>query len=125
MARVTGIGGIFIRVRDPEAMKRWYAEHLGIVDQPGVGAMFRWSADPDPDAVTIWSLFGADDDYWDRAQPVMINFRVEGLDELLAKLRAEGVTVLEKTDNHDYGRFGWVVDPEGNRLELWEPPAAP
>ncbi|HEY1883622.1 MAG TPA: VOC family protein [Candidatus Cybelea sp.] len=123
MARVMGIGGIFIRVRDPEAMKRWYAEHLGIVDRPGVGAMFRRSDDPDPNGVTLFSIFDVDDDYWDRAQPVMINFRVEGLDELLAKLRAEGVTVLEKTDNHEYGRFGWVVDPEGNRIELWEPPA--
>ena len=123
MGRVTGIGGVFIRARDSAALARWYAEHLGIVEKPGVGIMFSRSDDPDPNAVTLFSIFDADDDYWDRAQPVMINFRVDGLDELIAKLKAEGVTVLEKADDHEYGRFRWIVDPEGNRIELWEPPA--
>ncbi|MGB6950346.1 MAG: VOC family protein [Candidatus Cybelea sp.] len=123
MARVTGIGGVFIRARDSAALARWYAEHLGIVEKPGIGIMFSRSDDPDPNAVTLFSIFDADDDYWDRAQPVMINFRVDGLDELIVKLKAEGVTVLEKADDHEYGRFRWIVDPEGNRIELWEPPA--
>jgi predicted enzyme related to lactoylglutathione lyase len=124
MARVTGIGGVFIRARDPEALARWYAEHLGIEEKPGAGIMFRWAEDPDPNAMTIFSIFDADDDYWEREQPVMLNFRVAGLDELIAKLRADGVTVLEKAQDADYGRFRWIVDPEGNRIELWEPPAA-
>lgn len=85
--------------------------------------MFRRSEDPDPNAVTIFSIFGADDDYWDTAQPVMLNFRVSGLDELIAKLRAGGVTVLENAQDADYGRFRWIIDPEGNRIELWEPPS--
>ncbi len=88
MARVTGIGGVFIRARDSAALAKWYAEHLGIVEKPGVGIMFSRSDDPDPNAVTLFSIFDADDDYWDRAQPVMINFRVEGIDELIAQ--AEG-----------------------------------
>jgi len=123
MARVTGIGGVFIRARDPAALARWYAEHLGIEEKPGVGIMFRSADNPDPNAMTIFSIFDADDDYWDPPQAVMLNFRVAGLDELIAKLRAEGVTVLEKAQDADYGRFRWIVDPEGNRIELWEPPA--
>ncbi|HEY2475312.1 MAG TPA: VOC family protein [Candidatus Cybelea sp.] len=125
MGKITGIGGVFIRARDPAALARWYEERLGVAQVTGVGFMFRSSEDPDPDAVTIFSIFGADDDYWEMAQPVMINFRVSGLDELIVKLRAGGVTVLEKAQDADYGRFRWIIDPEGNRIELWEPPSVP
>jgi predicted enzyme related to lactoylglutathione lyase len=125
VGKITGIGGVFIRARDPAALARWYEERLGVAQVTGVGFMFRSSEDPDPDAVTIFSIFGADDDYWEMAQPVMINFRVSGLDELIVKLRAGGVTVLEKAQDADYGRFRWIIDPEGNRIELWEPPSVP
>jgi predicted enzyme related to lactoylglutathione lyase len=121
MARVTGIGGVFIRARDPAALAKWYEKHLGIVEKPGEGISFRWSEDPDPNALTVFSIFDADDDYWERTQPVMLNFRVDGLDELIAKLAGAGVTVLERAEDHEYGRFRWIVDPEGNRIELWEP----
>ncbi|HEY1866782.1 MAG TPA: hypothetical protein VGG70_00705, partial [Candidatus Cybelea sp.] len=99
VGKITGIGGVFIRARDPAALARWYEEHLGVAQVTGVGFMFRSSEDPDPNALTIFSIFGADDDYWEMAQPVMINFRVSGLDELIAKLRAGGVTVLEKVQD--------------------------
>ena len=121
MRRVTGIGGIFIKARDPEALREWYRKHLGLDIQEWGGLSLRWD---DPNGVTVWSIMPATSDYFQPSTaPFMVNYRVENLAELLALLRSEGCDVDEKTDTSEFGKFGWVMDPEGNRVELWEPPA--
>ncbi len=122
MTRVTGIGGVFFKARDPKALGAWYRTHLGIDVQPWGGAAFESSGASE---TTAWSLFAHDTEHFaPSAAPFMVNYRVADLHALLATLRSEGVTVLEKVDESEYGRFGWVIDPEGNKVELWEPPAA-
>lgn len=126
MKRVTGIGGIFFKARDPAAMWAWYKKHLGIDVQAWGGAAFRWTDDTGQPVggTTIWNVGSADGDYFaPSTAPFMINYRVHDLQALLAALRAEGCDVLEKTDDSEYGKFGWVIDPEGNKVELWQPPA--
>ncbi|WP_395701355.1 VOC family protein [Aquabacterium sp.] len=126
MKRVTGIGGIFFKSQDPKALSAWYQTHLGIDVQPWGGAAFRWQSEDNPNGVgtTAWSPFGADTSYFaPSTAPFMINYRVADLHALLAALRAEGVQVEDKVDESEYGKFGWIVDPEGNKVELWEPPA--
>ena len=119
MAQVTGIGGVFFKTRDRAALIAWYKEHLGIDPSEHGSVAFQWN---DPNGVTVWGPFDHDTDYFDPSSaPFMINYRVDDLDGLLAKLRAAGVTVDDKVEDYDYGRFGWIMDPEGNRLELWEP----
>ena len=122
-ARVTGIGGIFFKSRDPQALSDWYARHLGIPYKTGEGAMFRWSDDPQPDGgATVWSAFPADTKYFGAGpSPFMINFRVADLDALIAQLTADGVQVDPKREDYDFGRFAWIYDPEGNKIELWQP----
>jgi len=126
MKRVTGIGGIFFHARDPAALRAWYQRHLGIDVQAWGGAAFAW-ADPEgrpANGTTIWSVGTADSDpFAPGSATFMINYRVDDLAALLQALRDEGCTVLEKTDDSDFGKFGWVVDPEGNKIELWQPPA--
>jgi predicted enzyme related to lactoylglutathione lyase len=120
--KVTGIGGIFFRVRDPEKMSVWYREHLGINAEDG-HAEFLWSAPKRPSETgrTVWAVFPEDTDYFGSSRPgFMINYRVANLEKMLTQLRAQGI-VVEKTENYDYGRFAWITDPEGNRIELWEP----
>ena len=122
MEKVTGIGGIFFRVRDPAKMSAWYREHLGIAIEDG-HADFAWQQGDRPDqaARTVWSLFPADTDYFGPARPgFMINYRVASLDRMLEQLRRGGIAI-EKVEDYDYGRFAWITDPEGNRVELWEP----
>ena len=123
MARVTGIGGIFFKARDPEALRGWYARHLEIDIQPWGGAVFEWSRDPrgTEGGSTVWSIAPESSD--DHARPFMINYRVADLGAVLAAMRAEGCQVDEKTEVSDLGAFGWVTDPEGNRVELWQPPS--
>jgi predicted enzyme related to lactoylglutathione lyase len=124
--KVVGIGGIFFKARDPKALGAWYAKHLG-VEAPHGFAMFQWRhADaPEKEGMTVWSVKSADTTYFAPSQaPFMINYIVEDLDAVLAALRAEGVTVDEKKED-EYGKFGWAMDPEGNRIELWEPPKDP
>lgn len=126
---VVGIGGIFFKANDPEKLAAWYQKHLGLEVEEYGGVTFREppkdESTPQRQAYLVWSPFAADTDYFSPStKPFMINFRVTNLDELLAKLRAEGVTVDEKTDKSDFGYFGWAMDPEGNRIELWEPPLA-
>jgi predicted enzyme related to lactoylglutathione lyase len=124
MKRVTGIGGIFFKVQDPEKLRSWYRDHLGIESAAQGGFAFEWrEADqPEKTGQTVWSLFPSDTKYFDPGSaPFMINYRVDNLDVLLAQLRSEGVKVDEKIEEYDYGRFAWVVDPEGNKIELWEP----
>ena len=117
MERVTGIGGVFFRAEDPEALNAWYAEHLGAVGGPDDEGVWRQEAGP-----TVWSAFDADTDYFGRRdQAWMVNFRVPDLDAMLAQLRAAGAQVDDKVEEYDYGRFGWATDPEGNRFELWAP----
>lgn len=123
MKRVTGIGGIFFKSRDPKALAAWYQQHLGLAAEEWGGVAFKW-ADDSASGTTIWSPFKDDTGYFaPSTAPFMINFRVADLHALLAALRAEGCQVLEKVDESEYGKFGWVIDPEGNKLELWEPPA--
>lgn len=123
MKRVTGLGGIFFKARDPAALNAWYGKHLGLDISDWGGAVFRW-ADDSPAGTTLWTPFPADTDHFaPSSAPFMVNFRVADLHGLLAALRAEGCQVLEKVDESEYGKFGWVLDPEGNKVELWEPPA--
>lgn len=125
MKRVTGIGGIFFKARDPKALGEWYRTHLGLDVAEWGGVAFRWAEDPQAGTgTTIWSPFSADTGYFAPSDaPFMVNFRVADLHALLAALRAEGCQVMDKVEESEYGKFGWVVDPEGNKLELWEPPA--
>lgn len=124
MKRVTGIGGVFFKAKDPDKLREWYRQHLGIESEKW-GFAFQWSDDPQKDGgVTAWNIFPDSTKYFDPStQPFMINFRVANLEELVTTLRAEGVDV-PKTDDSDFGKFAWVMDPEGNRVELWEPPAS-
>ena len=125
MKRVTGIGGIFFKAQDPVALRAWYQKHLGIDVQDWGGAAFRWS-DAEGTAVTgttIWSIGEASGDYFaPSTASFMVNYRVEDVRELVSLLRAEGCNVMEKIQESEYGRFAWVLDPEGNKVELWEPP---
>jgi predicted enzyme related to lactoylglutathione lyase len=123
MKRVTGIGGIFFKARDPKALGAWYREHLGLDVTDWGGAVFEWGGSDSEAGMTIWSPFAQDTDYMaPSSASFMINFRVADLDGLLAALRAEGCNVLEKTEASGQGKFGWVIDPEGNKVELWQPP---
>jgi len=124
MKRVTGIGGVFFKSQDPDKLRSWYQKHLGLEPDAYGGVSFEWREADQPERVgqTIWSLFPADTKYFEpSAAPFMINYRVENLDRVLEELRKEGVKVDENVAEYDFGRFGWVMDPEGNRIELWEP----
>lgn len=126
MKRVTGIGGIFFHARDPVTLRAWYKEHLGIDVQEWGGAAFSWTdAEGKPaGGTTVWNIGDASSNYFaPSTASFMINYRVADLHALVAALRAEGCNVLEKVDESEYGKFAWVIDPEGNKVELWEPPA--
>ena len=124
MQRVTGIGGIFFKSLDPKALGAWYREHLGLDVSDWGGAVFQWGGPDSAPGMTIWSPFAHDTSYMAPSPaPFMVNFRVADLDQLLATLRSEGCDVLEKTETSEQGKFGWVIDPEGNKIELWQPPA--
>jgi len=125
MKRVTGIGGIFFHARDPAVLHAWYREHLGIAVQDWGGAAFTWTdAEGKPTGgTTIWSVGAAGaEGFAPSKAPFMINYRVADLHALLKALREEGCDVLDKVDESEYGKFGWVIDPEGHKVELWEPP---
>ena len=126
MRRVTGIGGVFFKAKDPKALGEWYRVHLGMNVEEWGGVAFRWAEDQlDDQGSTVWSPFKEDTSYFlPSTASFMINYRVEDLHGLLAKLREEGCTVDAKVEESEFGKFGWVMDPEGNRLELWQPPAA-
>jgi len=126
MKRVTGIGGIFFLAKDPVALRVWYKKHLGIDVQEWGGTAFKWAdeAGHPTTGTTVWSIGGPSGDHFAPSKaPFMINYRVPDLAALLDALRKEGCNVLEKTDESEYGKFGWVIDPEGNKIELWQPPA--
>jgi predicted enzyme related to lactoylglutathione lyase len=120
MASITGFGGIFLRANDPKALYQWYERHLGLVKSEGSFA-FPASAQR---AQVIFALFKPDNAYFPPAQKAMINIEVDDLDAVLDRLIAVGVTVDPKRESYDFGKFGWCTDPEGNRVELWQPIAA-
>ncbi|MBA2680459.1 MAG: VOC family protein [Ktedonobacteraceae bacterium] len=117
MPQVTGLGGAFLRASDPQALYAWYAEHLGVTASEG-GFTFPQKTQR---AVIAVAFFPKDADYFPISQPAMLNFQVDDLDAMLDKLIAAGVSVDPKREEYDYGRFGWFTDPEGNRVELWQP----
>ncbi len=119
MERVTGIGGVFIRSARPDELRAWYAQHLGFdVNEEWGGAVVRSTGGE----TLTWAVFPGDTDYFGaREQQLMVNYRVADLDAMLAQLRAAGVEVADRVEELEYGRFGWAVDLDGNRLELWEP----
>jgi predicted enzyme related to lactoylglutathione lyase len=119
MAKVTGVGGVFFRVKDPAATVAWYRDHLGIEPEANYPcATIRWGGGE----TTVWAPFEQDTDYFgDHGQQWMVNYRVDDLTELLKKLRALGVEVLDDREDADNGRFAWIIDCDGRRLELWQP----
>lgn len=125
MKRVTGIGGIFFHAKDPVALRAWYQKHLGIDVQQWGGTAFTWAdgAGNPTNGTTVWTIFASSGNHFGPSKSTfMINYRVEDLAGLLQALRKEGCDVLEKTDDSEFGKFGWVMDPEGNKVELWQPP---
>ena len=135
MKRVTGIGGIFFKSQDPDRLYQWYETHLGIRRSPDGSAAFEWREvkEPDNDAagnndpgkkgMTVWSIFPNSTKYFEPSSSAfMINYRVDDLDALLEAMRKEGVQIDPRQEDYDCGRFAWIIDPEGNRVELWEPP---
>ncbi len=127
MRRAIGIGGVFFRAKDRPALLDWYEKHLGVpVERDWGGAQFRWREDANPAQrrYTVWSTFSEDTKYFAPSdKPYMVNFVVDDLRALLAALRTEGCTVMDQVEESEYGKFGWVLDPEGTNIELWEPPA--
>jgi predicted enzyme related to lactoylglutathione lyase len=119
MAKATGVGGVFLRAKDPDALYRWYEQHLGIPRSADGAFMFMGEQ---AQGVTVFAFFPMETDYFGPGnKAVMINFRVDDLDGVLKRLRAAGVEVDARQEDYSYGRFGWFADPEGNRVELWEP----
>ncbi|MFQ5562125.1 MAG: VOC family protein [Parvularculaceae bacterium] len=128
MARATGIGGVFMKSRDPKKLMQWYAEHLGLESNDQfVGSVLKWREYDEPEKIasSVFGLFEQDTEYFNPSvAPYMVNFRVDDLDGLLARLRAAGCKVEDKIEEMEgIGRFGWVIDPEGRKVELWEPAA--
>jgi predicted enzyme related to lactoylglutathione lyase len=126
MAKITGIGGVFFKAKgDDKELARWYAEHLGIALEPWGGAILKWPEDKSNDGgLTVWNL-AANDSQWfsPSTSSFMINYRVDDLLALLEQLRAAKVEILKGPESHENGRFAWIMDPDGNKLELWEPKA--
>ena len=123
MKRVTGLGGVFFKCEDPVKIKTWYREHLGI-ESDQHGGMFEWrdSNAPDKKCYTAWSPFSMKSNYFAPSEkPFMFNYRVDNLRALLDVLRSEGVETVGEIEEYNYGKFGWILDPEGNKIELWEP----
>lgn len=123
MKRVTGIGGIFFKTADPEKSREWYRKHLGI-DAGEYGANIKWREHDNPEkvATTVWSPFPEKTEYFKPSgSSFMINYRVENLGALLDVLRKEGVEIVGTMETYDYGKFAWIMDPDGHKIELWEP----
>ncbi|MDX1639614.1 MAG: VOC family protein [Balneolaceae bacterium] len=123
MKRVTGIGGVFFKSHQPEKIREWYRRHLGI-ESDQYGGVFEWRhlEDAEKKGFTVWSPFKKDADYFrPSTKEFMINYRVDNLEKLLSVLEEEGVEVAGEIEEYEYGKFGWIMDPEGNKIELWEP----
>ena len=124
MKRVTGIGGVFIKARDPKALAAWYDSHLGFSFGENLYVSFKWVNENNPTVPgnTIFSFFKQESKYFEpSASPFMINFRVKDLKALLGKLKEEGVQIIGDIQEEEYGKFGWIMNPDGNKIELWEP----
>lgn len=123
MKKVTGIGGLFFKCKDPEKVKEWYSKHLGLnMDQYGTSFEWREGDDPTKYGFTQWSAFSDSTNYFDPSvKEFMINYRVQDLENLVTELRNEGVTILDSIESYDYGKFVHILDNEGNKIELWEP----
>lgn len=121
--RVTGIGGIFFKCKDPKAMKHWYREHLGLqTDEYGTNFEWRQADNPDKKGFSQWSTMSESTKHMEPSKKdFMINYRVENLEWLVEQLRAEGVTICDEIEAFEYGKFVHILDPEGNKIELWEP----
>jgi predicted enzyme related to lactoylglutathione lyase len=125
MKRVTGIGGVFFKSPDPKRLAQWYQTHLGIPVEVWGGAAFSWAGADNPGGVgtTVWSPMKPDTDTFSPStSSFMINYRVDDLHALMAALREEGCEIVGKIDESEYGKFGWVMDPDGNKVELWQAP---
>jgi catechol 2,3-dioxygenase-like lactoylglutathione lyase family enzyme len=125
--RIIGIGGVFFKSANRDQMREWYSKHLGIADK-GQGAMLPWREhdDPQKEHVTVWTVFSATSDYIPAGQPLMFNYIVDDMDALLDRLKQEGVKIDAKRMDESYGRFAWIYDLDGNKIELWQPaPAKP
>ena len=120
MASTIRFGGIFLRAEDPKALYRWYEQHLGLVKSEGGSFAFPV---PTQHPEVVFSIFKQDNAYFPPAQKAMINLQVDDLDRVLGRLTEQGVTVDPKRESYDFGKFGWITDPEGNRVELWQPAA--
>jgi len=123
MKKVTGIGGIFFKCKDPKKMTEWYKDHLGLNTNP-YGANFEWyeAADSTRKAQTQWTPFSETTKYFEpSASAFMINYRVENLEALVAEIKANGVTIVDSIETYDYGKFVHILDAEGNKVQLWEP----
>lgn len=126
MAKVTGIGGIFFKSRnDSKVLADWYEKHLGMPMENWGGAVLRWPDDhADDKGLTVWTVADKDSKWFSPSDTaLMINYRVDHLDELLAQLRADGVEIVNGPESHENGKFAWIMDPEDNKVELWEPMA--
>ncbi len=123
MKRVTGIGGLFFKCKDPEKTKSWYKDHLGIHSDQ-YGAMFHWrqASGPEKPGCTVWNPFQEKSDYFAPSEKsFMFNYRVHDLEKLLVLLKEEGVQIVGEMESYDYGKFAWIMDPDGHKIELWEP----
>jgi catechol 2,3-dioxygenase-like lactoylglutathione lyase family enzyme len=125
--RILGIGGVFFKSANRDQMREWYSKHLGLVDKgAGVNLPWREHDEPQKEHVTVWTVFPASTTYFDPGQaPFMINYIVDDLDALLDRLQQEGVKIDPKRMNESYGRFAWIYDSDGNKIELWQPSAKP
>ena len=126
MAKVTGIGGVFFKSRgDHAALSAWYQTHLGIQLEPWGGAILRWPEDKaDDGGLTVWNAAKADTKWFAPSESsFMINYRVDDMDGLLAQLSAAGIPILKGPESHENGKFAWIMDPDGNKVELWQPMA--
>ena len=124
MARVTGIGGVFFKSRkDNTALAAWYQKHLGMRLESFGGAILRWPDDKAEDkGLTVWHVAARESKWFSPSDaPLMINYRVDNLGEMIAQLRAGGVEIIGGPESHENGKFAWIMDPEGNKVELWEP----
>jgi len=121
VGHVTGVGGVFVKSKDPKALAAWYRDMLGVTLEPWGGAMLRYDAPGHPPAV-VWSAFPETSDYMaPSTREFMLNFAVDDLDAIVARLKAKGVAVLKRDDSDPNGRFAWILDPDGTKIELWQP----
>ena len=126
MARITGIGGVFFKTKsDQKTLASWYEKHLGLKLEEWGGAILRWPEDKAPDrGTTVWHVAEKDSQWFSPSESsFMINYRVDDLEELVAQLRKDGIEIVKGPDVDENGKFAWILDPDGNKVELWQPTA--